>query len=151
MNRQTLEKHMEFFRARCAERSLALTHQRRAIYRILAESAQHPTPEETFEQVRREIPSISLATIYKNIKVFLNSGLVREISTPGQTMRLDANLDTHHHLICSNCRMIFDISAQTVGPLQLAKPLPRHFRMESYTVNFDGHCAECAPQAQSSI
>ena len=151
MNRQTLEKRMEFFRARCAERGLALTHQRRVIYRILAETAQHPTPEETFQQVRREIPSISLATIYKNIKVFLDSGLLIEIGTPGQTMRLDASLDAHHHLICSNCRMIFDIPAETVGPLQLAKPLPKYFRMESYTVNFAGHCAQCAPQVQSSI
>jgi Fur family peroxide stress response transcriptional regulator len=63
-------------------------------------------------QVRKEIPSISLATIYKNIKTFLDAGLLREVSTPGQTMRLDANLESHHHLICASCGTILDLSEE---------------------------------------
>jgi Fur family peroxide stress response transcriptional regulator len=150
MNQQTLDLRMEVFRSRCAQRGLAMTHQRWVIYRILAGTAEHPTPEETFARVRKEIPSISLATIYKNIKTFLDAGLLREVSTPGQTMRLDANLESHHHLICASCGTILDLSEECVAPLHLKQSLPKGFRVESYNVNFLGHCGECTLRAQSS-
>ena len=127
-----------------------MTHQRWVIYRILAGTAQHPTPEETFEQVRKEIPSISLATIYKNIKTFLEAGLLREMSTPDQTMRLDANLEAHHHLVCTRCGTILDLSPDSVAPVHLKKPLPQGFRVESCTVNFLGLCGQCSPRVQAS-
>jgi Fur family peroxide stress response transcriptional regulator len=126
-----------------------MTHQRWVIYRNLAGTEQHPTPEETFEQVRKEIPSISLATIYKNIKTFLEAGLLREVSTPDQTMRLDANLDSHHHLVCASCGKILDIPEESVAPVQLNAPL-EGFRVESYNVSFLGHCGQCMPPAQAS-
>jgi Fur family transcriptional regulator, peroxide stress response regulator len=141
---------MKFFRSRCAERGLAMTHQRWVIYRSLARTCQHPTPEETFEQVRQEIPSISLATIYKSIKTFLDAGLLREVSTPDQTMRLDANLEPHHHLVCATCGTILDLSEDSVAPVHLKKSPPRGFRVESYNVNFLGYCGQCTPPAQAS-
>lgn len=150
MNQQTLELRMKAFRSRCAERGLAMTHQRWVIYRIMAGTAQHPTPEETFAQVRKEIPSISLATIYKNIKTFLDAGLLREVSTPDQTMRLDANLESHHHLICASCGKILDIPEDSVVPVHLKKPLPKGFRVESYNVSFLGFCGQCGPGVQAS-
>jgi Fur family peroxide stress response transcriptional regulator len=149
MNPHALESRMSFFRSRCAERGLAMTHQRWVIYRTLAGTSQHPTPEETFEQVRQEIPSISLATIYKNIKTFLDAGLLREVSTPDQTMRLDANLESHHHLVCASCGTIMDLSEESVTPVHLKKTPPRRFRVESYNVNFLGYCGHCTPRAQT--
>ena len=128
-----------------------MTHQRWVIYRILAGTDQHPTPEETFEQVRKEIPSISLATIYKNIKTFVEAGLLREMSTPDQTMRLDANLESHHHLVCASCGTILDLSEDSVAPVQINKTLPQGFRVESYSVSFLGLCGQCAPRPQASI
>ena len=127
-----------------------MTHQRWVIYRTLARTAQHPTPEETFEQVRREIPSISLATIYKNIRTFLDAGLLREVSTPDQTMRLDANLESHHHLVCASCGTILDLPEDSVAPIHLTKTPPRGFRVESYNVNFLGYCGHCTPRTQAS-
>ena len=150
MNQQTLDLRLEAFRSRCAERGLAMTHQRWVIYRVLAGTAQHPTPEETFDQVRKEIPSISLATIYKNIKTFLDAGLLREVSTPGQTMRLDANLASHHHLVCACCGTILDLSEDSVAPVHLKKTLPRGFRVESCNVSFLGFCSQCSPRVQAS-
>jgi Fur family peroxide stress response transcriptional regulator len=150
MTQQALDFRMNFFRSRCAERGLAMTHQRWVIYRTLAGTSQHPTPEETFEQVCQEIPSISLATIYKNIKTFLDAGLLREVSTPDQTMRLDANLESHYHLVCASCGTILDISEDSVAPVHLKKTPPRGFRVESYNVNFLGFCGQCLPQAQAS-
>jgi len=150
IHQQTLDLRMKVFRSRCAERGLAMTHQRWVIYRVLAGRAQHPTPEATFQQVRKEIPSISLATIYKNIRTFLEAGLLREVSTPDQTMRLDANLEAHHHLVCARCGTILDLPQDSLAPVRLKKPLPKGFRVESYNVSFLGLCGQCAPRVQAS-
>ncbi len=75
-----LEERMEFFRERCRELGLALTHQRMVIYRALAASREHPTPESIYEQVRQEVPSISLGTVYKSIRTFSDAGLLREVN-----------------------------------------------------------------------
>jgi Fur family peroxide stress response transcriptional regulator len=127
-----------------------MTHQRRVIYRTLAGSSEHPTPEQTFDRVRQEIPSISRATIYKNIKTSLDAGLLREVSTPDPTMRLDANLESHHHLVCASCGTILDLSEDSVAPVHLKKSPLKGFQMESYNVNFLGYCGQCTPQAQAS-
>ncbi len=151
INPKTLDLRMEVFRSRCAERGLSLTHQRWVIYRILAGTDRHPTPEATFEQVRKEIPSLSLATIYNSIRTFLEAGLLREVCTAGQTMRLDANLACHHHLVCERCGTILDLPEDSVAPVQLNKPLPKGFQVESNIVSFLGFCGQCAPRMQVSV
>jgi Fur family peroxide stress response transcriptional regulator len=65
-------------------------------------------------------------------------------------MRLDANLESHHHLVCASCGTILDLSEDSVAPVHLNKTPPKGFRVESYNVNFLGYCGECSPQAQSS-
>jgi Fur family peroxide stress response transcriptional regulator len=151
ITQQTLDRRMALFYARCAERDLSVTHQRWVIYRVLAGTDRHPTPEETFERVRKDIPSISFATIYKNIKTFLDAGLLKEVSTPDQTMRLDANLDSHHHIVCTRCNTIFDIPEDRLAPLQLKGGLPEGFRVAQYNVCFLGLCGHCAAQERASI
>ncbi|HZP00620.1 MAG TPA: transcriptional repressor [Terriglobia bacterium] len=141
-----LERRVAFFRDRCARQGLALTHQRMVIYRALAMSDEHPTPEWVFEQVRREIPSISLATVYKNIRIFLDAGLLREVEMFGQSMRVDANVDDHHHLICRHCRSIRDVARTDLEPVRWKKGSRRGFRIERYNVNFLGLCDKCAPK-----
>ena len=127
-----------------------MTHQRWVIYQTLAGTDQHPSPEEIFEQVCQEIPSISLATIYKNIKTFLDAGLLRAVSTPHQTMRLDANLESHHHLVCASCGTIFDLPEDSVAPIHIKKVSSVEFRVEGHNVNFLGYCGQCSMQVSVS-
>ena len=77
------------FRDESRRRGLAFTHQRQVIYRVAASMTEHPTPEAIYERVRREMPSISLATVYKNIKTFLDAGILRELSVHHGSLRLD--------------------------------------------------------------
>lgn len=151
VNQKTLSLRMEVFRARCAERGLAVTHQRWVIYRALAGTDQHPTPEAIFDQVRREIPSVSLATIYNNIRTFLTAGLLREVISADQTMRLDANLDFHHHFVCKRCGTIWDLSEGMVAPVRLDKSLPDGFRVQGYNITFSGSCGRCALREPNSV
>ena len=131
------------FRCRCSAAGLAATHQRYVIYRVLAESRDHPSPETVVERVREEIPSISHATVYKNIHTFVEIGLLREVNTLHQTSRLDANLDQHHHLVCVSCRKVVDFYDETLDRARTRQAAPLGFRIDRYQVEAHGLCPEC--------
>ena len=141
-----LEHRLESFRRGCAEKGLACTHQRQVIYRVLASSDEHLTPETVYERVRREIPSISLATVYKSIKTFTAAGLLHEVSPLHESLRLDANLDHHHHLICLRCKSVTDLAAEALEPVRWKRRPPKGFRAVRSCIEILGLCPECAGQ-----
>ena len=84
-----------------------------------------------YEQVRQRIPSISLGTVYKNVKTFLDSGVLKEVTLHHGSLRLESNMTPHHHLVCSSCKAIFDIEESAVEPVRLpASKLPAVAIME---------------------
>jgi len=132
------------FRDECRRRGLAFTHQRQVIYRVAASMTEHPTPEAIYERVRREMPSISLATVYKNIKTFLDAGILRELSVHHGSLRLDPNTAAHHHLVCSRCKTIVDLPEEAIEPVRVRGTLPLGFHVERHAVEIVGLCAKCA-------
>lgn len=142
-----MERRMEAFRQKCREKGLALTHQREIIYRALSSTRTHPSPEAIFEVVKEQIPSISLGTVYKNIKTFVESGLLKEVSEHHGSLRLDANMSPHHHLVCSECKAILDLEETEVEPVRLKRRLPGGFRVHRFSVEVIGLCATCAGKA----
>ena len=137
-------KALEDFRLRCKERGLAFTFQRQVIYEAVVDSREHPTPELIYEHVRKRIPSISLGTVYKNVKTFLDSGVLKEVSLHHGSLRLEANMTPHHHVVCSSCRTIYDIDESAVEPVRYsARDVPRGFKIERCRVEFAGLCKAC--------
>lgn len=139
------------FRSRCKERGLAFTFQRQAIYEAVIDSRQHPTPELIYEQVRQRIPSISLGTVYKNVKTFLDSGVLQEVTLHHGTLRLEANMTPHHHVVCSSCRAIYDLDHSAVEPIQYStRAVPRGFAIQGCRVEFAGLCKTCRTERKKS-
>lgn len=135
---------LDYFRRRCKEQGLAFTHQRHVIYEAIVDSRGHPTPESIYERVRQRIPSISLGTVYKNVKTFLDTGVLKEVTLHHGTLRLESNLAPHHHLVCSSCKSIVDIDESAVEPVQAPKTgLPAGFSIKQYRVEFVGLCKSC--------
>ena len=135
---------LEDFRRRCKEQGLAFTFQRQVIYEAVVDSNIHPTPEWIYEQVRQRIPSISLGTIYRNVKTFLDSGVLKEVTLHHGTLRLESNMTPHHHLVCSSCKAILDIEESAVEPVRLPKDgLPAGFSVTQCRVEFVGECKSC--------
>jgi Fur family peroxide stress response transcriptional regulator len=132
------------FRQRCQEAGLAVTHQRAVIYREITESRNHPSPESIYERVRSEIPSLSLATVYKNIHAFLEAGLLREVSPFHGALRLEGTMEDHHHLVCTRCKEIVDIEPEDLAPVELRRPMPAGFKVLRYAVEFQGVCPACS-------
>jgi Fur family transcriptional regulator, peroxide stress response regulator len=139
----------EPFRDLCERHGLAVTHQRQIIFESLTEMRGHPSPEALYEVVRKAIPSISLATVYKNLKTFEEHGLIREVSPHHRSARFETNPAPHHHLICLRCKAIVDVPASDIEPVRLRKRAPAGFRVERYNVEMIGYCGNCAKQIES--
>jgi len=137
------------FRALCRQHSLAATHQRRVIYETVMSLHGHPSPELIYEGARKKIPSISLATVYKNVRTFLDSGMLREVSFHHGSLRVEPNEHEHHHLVCVRCKQITDLAAESLGPVRVKERLPRGFHVTRITVDLLGICAACAAKESS--
>jgi Fur family peroxide stress response transcriptional regulator len=127
---------------------LALTHQRLVLYEELANTDAHPSPEAVFERARKRLPSLSLATVYNNIKAFVSHGIVQEVSVHHGSLRLDSKLEPHHHLVCVRCKRIVDLEASDLEPVKLKKRLPRGFVVHRLSVEILGVCRECAAKPE---
>ena len=129
---------------------LPITHQRQVIYDVLMSMPGHPSPEEVYAKVRKRIPSISLATVYKNLNRFLKAGLVQETSVHHGSLRVEVNDHPHHHVVCSSCKKIEDIDSDQIGPLHVRGRLPKGFAVQRFSVDVIGLCARCRDKKKVS-
>ena len=131
------------FRELCHERGIAVTHQRQVLYEVMKTMHGHPSPEEVYARVKKKVPAISLATVYKNIHLFVESGVFREVSVHHGSVRVEMNGEPHHHMVCSKCKKITDIGEKELGLVAKRNRLPGGFLVERYAVDVIGVCATC--------
>lgn len=138
----TLKKRVEEMAERCRAAGMNVTPQRLAVYKALLESEEHPTPEALYKRVRRQMPSLSLATIYKVLDALESVGLVRAVPVVSDKRRYDANGDVHHHLVCTACGDIKDYYSEEFDRLVPRRGM-RGFHPQGVSVNVTGICARC--------
>ncbi len=131
------------FRELCEQRGIAVTHQRQVLYEVMRAAGGHPSPEEVYARVRERIPTISLATVYKNIHLFVESGVLREVSLHHGSVRVEMAGEQHHHVVCSRCKSISDIEERELGPMPRRERLAGGFLVERYAIDVIGLCANC--------
>ena len=144
--RDRQSERLDPFVARCRAAGIAVTPQRLAIFRRLAATDRHPSAEELHAAVRREMPTLSLATVYKTLDTLAGIGAVRPVSRLGTRGRWDANLEPHHHLVCTVCGTVTDVAEprleEAVRPA--AALAARHgFQAAGHSVEIFGRCAAC--------
>jgi Fur family transcriptional regulator, peroxide stress response regulator len=141
------------FQQLCHAKRLAVTHQRLVLYRALMRMPDHPNPEQVFERVRVDLPSISLATVYKTLHLFLETGIIREVSPHHGSLRIEPNAKRHHHFICLQCHSITDLASGDaevevdVSPLK--NSVPQGFRIAQVSMEVRGLCRLCAESASA--
>jgi len=131
------------FRELCQENGIAVTHQRQVLYEVMKSMHGHPSPEEVYARVKKKVPAISLATVYKNIHLFVESGVFREVSMHHGSQRVEMNREPHHHMVCSKCKGITDLGEKELGLVMTPTRLPGGFLVERYAVDVIGICAKC--------
>ena len=121
----------------------ALTPQRQAVLRVVAESDGHLTANEIFEAARRELPSISFATVYNSLKYLKEAGLLHEINFGKGSSRYDRETARHDHAVCSRCGKLVDFDLAETPQLIHAAARRSRFKPESIHLTLVGLCPDC--------
>ncbi len=127
------------------------TKQRAAVIEVLQAARSHPDAAWIHAQVRRNLPSVSLGTVYRTLDALVRDGVVVTLERAGQATRYDYRHagDHHHHAVCRSCGKIFDVEA-VEWPQLSAATLPAGFQVTDVRLEFMGLCPECQPAAPSS-
>ena len=121
----------------------ALTPQRQAVLRVVAESDGHLTAGEIFEAARKSLPSISFATVYNSLKYLKGAGLLREINFGKGSSRYDRETARHDHAVCSRCGALSDFDLKETPELMRAAARRSRFKPESIHLTLVGLCPDC--------
>jgi Fur family peroxide stress response transcriptional regulator len=118
------------------------TRQRRVVYDTIKKTHSHPTADWIFEKVRAEVPKISLGTVYRNLSVLKDEGVVREIYGVDRRAHYDADLSPHAHFICTDCGQIGDVFGIPEIDWHMLKELVG-CEVSDQRHDFQGRCAAC--------
>lgn len=121
--------------------------QRDLILEIIQKTDIHPTADWIYDQARKVIPNISLGTVYRNLKLLKEEGLIQEVIVQGSSSaRYDANLVPHYHFICLKCNTIYDIAIQEENTVTEIFQKEKKFKIEFIKIDILGICDKCLPQ-----
>ena len=121
-----------------------ITPQRLAIVKILAESKGHPSVENIHAQIKKDFPTMSLATVYKNILLIKSLGEVLELGFPDGSNRYDGNKPhPHPHVICIKCKKIVDSDLESLDEMKKEVASETNFKILNHRLDFFGICDKC--------
>jgi Fe2+ or Zn2+ uptake regulation protein len=128
----------------CVERGLRLTPQRDVLLRALSETLGHPTAEELVQKVRKVLPTVSHATVYRNAQELVRAGLIGTLERSGAAVQFEINPDHHHHFMCRRCGQVWDIYLDQVAvTLDKQRSPLTGFQIDRRDVQLHGLCARC--------
>jgi Fur family peroxide stress response transcriptional regulator len=141
------KRAVEEFAGFCRAHGLSVTTQRLAIFEALAASREHPSAEQIHLAVQRKLPSLSLATVYKNLEALKAIGAVADVNPLHEEARYEAALPgtgagrPHHHLVCISCKKVRDLHDHELDGLRVRDP--QGFDVRAVRVQAEGLCPEC--------
>jgi len=124
---------------------LRKSRQRDAILGVVKGVTSHPTANWIYDQVRGEIPNISLGTVYRNLRLLVEEGQILEIELAGTLSRFDGNTQYHHHFMCEQCGRVFDVSNDERMERVMMDGISRGmgFKVTHHRCEFYGLCKDC--------
>ena len=140
-----MEKLIQSFK----KRQLKITPQRLAIFEVLKDDKSHPSAEEIYEKVRKDYPTISLATIYQTLDTLDRIGGITVLKFDRRKTRYDPDLSPHHHIICTRCSKITDLHHDYSKGLRLTPALRDRFQVNGCNVIFYGVCQKCRKKSRT--
>jgi Fur family transcriptional regulator, peroxide stress response regulator len=117
--------------------------QKEAIIRVIKETRTHPDAEWIYENVKREIPNISLGTVYRNLKNLTEKGVITEVGIPGEMSHYDGNTRGHYHFRCDRCGLIVDLDESIDKSIEDRVARKTGFEVTHHTLELGGLCLKC--------
>jgi Fur family peroxide stress response transcriptional regulator len=126
------------------------TRQKEAILAVLRSTKSHPTADWVYNEVKKEIPNISLGTVYRNLRQLCERGEIRELKLCDTLSRFDACCDDHYHFRCEKCGNIFDVNMLVNNDLNKEAGRETGFRITHHVLEFHGLCTTCQSDTTAS-
>ena len=120
------------------------TIQRQIILDTLARLHQHATAEEVYQAIHTQHPTISKATVYRNLQAFAQQGDLVPLQIEGDATRYDHRLMQHYHFVCKRCDAIFDVDISPVEHINQNVQEQYGFEVDTHEIVFRGICPTCA-------
>lgn len=138
------EKRFDAIVQKLRDNGHKLTPQRLAVARILAHSEGHPNVETIYERLHKEFPTMSLATVYRNVMLLKSLNEVLELGFPDGSNRYDGNKPyPHPHVVCVKCKQIIDPQLRKLKDLSEEVQKETGFEILTHRLDFFGICDHC--------
>jgi Fe2+ or Zn2+ uptake regulation protein len=139
-------------RARSADLGLRMTPQRQVLLKVLGRMRHHPTADELVRHVRRILPSVSHATVYRNVQTLVEAGIISMLERAGGAVQYDANPEEHHHFVCTGCGQVLDVYLTGIGYAIDRRRSHLHGAViRTCEIQLHGLCPACRPTGPQGV
>jgi Fe2+ or Zn2+ uptake regulation protein len=144
MTRASIAARYQQLREQCTVAGLRLTPQRDVLLHVLSETVGHPTADDLVHKVRAVLPSVSHATVYRNVQELVRAGLIGTLERAGGAVQFEVNPEEHHHFVCRGCGRVWDVYLERLGVRMDRRRSPLSgFQIDRREVQLHGLCARC--------
>jgi len=123
--------------------------QRERIFELIQSSKEHPTAQRIYEILKKEIKSLSIGNVYRNIRILIEQGRILCRDFGDGIEHYDAIIEIHYHFICEKCKSVSDFSMPIQESItKNAQKLSKHL-IKGHTIHFYGTCENCIKKHNS--
>jgi len=137
------ENKIDAFITKCKTNALSVTPQRLAIYKALINDKSHPNPETVYKNIKADFPTISLATVYKTLETFEKHRIISVVTPLHETVRYDAEMQHHHHIVCIRCKKVIDVMNEELNNLEIPSKVKKGNTFIGFNIQFNIICTDC--------
>jgi len=119
------------------------SRQRERILELLQSTGCHPTADWIYERLKSEFPTLSMGTVYRNLNILMDQGLIKKIDFGSTFDRFDANIGPHYHFICERCGSIIDLELPVEQSLNERVNRMTPYSVHRHRIEFFGVCDRC--------
>ncbi len=138
-----LTQEIKDFIAHCKKVKLSVTPQRITIYKELIGNKNHPSPEEIYNAIKEENPTISFATVYNTLETFEKYGFIKKVTPLHNKVRYDPVTKPHHHLVCIRCGKIYDVEMDKINKIEIPGEIIGENLLVDYSLRINIICKDC--------
>lgn len=131
--------------------NMRLTTQRQIILEELGKVTSHPTANEVYDMVRKRLPRIGLGTVYRNLELMADTGVILKLEVGGTQKRFDATTKAHYHIRCSSCGKVDDVHIEVQQQINQLAQNASNYEILGHHIEFTGVCHECQNKAKQQM
>ena len=141
---------LDYIKSLFKKANLKVTHQRLIIYQELLNLGSHPDIECLYVSTKRKLPTISLNTVYRTLRLFITLGIVNALNISHEKTKFDANNTPHNHFVCLNCGNIVDFNCREIENIEIPESVKNEGLVGTRYLEFRGICFKCLNKKQNT-